>query len=132
MKTAPKTHRELRLFGLVMAAPIALFSGIAFWKGSPAAPYLAGIMAFFLVSAAIAPGILRPVEIYWMKFAHYMSIVSTFVILSIVFFAILTPMNLFLRLLGKDLLRLKRAPERASYWLPTETDGPASRPDRPY
>ncbi|MEZ4703112.1 MAG: SxtJ family membrane protein [Rhodothermales bacterium] len=132
MNPAPKTRRELRTFGWVMAGPFALLAGISFWKGGPAAPYLAGVAAFFLVSAGLAPGILRPVERYWMKLAHYLSIVSTFLILSVVFFAVLTPLNLVLRLLGKDLLHLKRSPTAASYWIATETDGPASRPDKPY
>lgn len=45
------------------------------------------------------------------------------VILTILFFALLTPLGLLLRLLGKDLLRLKRDPAVTSYWQPPRKGG---------
>jgi hypothetical protein len=38
------------------------------------------------------------------------------VLLTLLFFLLVTPMGLLLRLLGKDLLRLKKTPDQATYW----------------
>ncbi len=38
------------------------------------------------------------------------------VLLSLFFFIVVTPMGLLLRLLGKDLLQLKRTAETKTYW----------------
>ena len=35
------------------------------------------------------------------------------------------PMGLLMRMFGKDLLRLKREPEAASYWIVRDPPGPA-------
>jgi hypothetical protein len=45
---------------------------------------------------------------------------------------VLTPFGLLLRLMGKDLLDLRVDPDRESYWIPAEPDGPATRPYKPY
>jgi hypothetical protein len=41
------------------------------------------------------------------------------------FYAAILPMALLLRALGKDILRLKREPQAASYWIPREQPAPA-------
>ena len=38
------------------------------------------------------------------------------ILLTLFFFLLVTPMGLMLRLLGKDLLRLKRTPDAKTYW----------------
>ena len=130
--TTPKTRSELRKFGLVMTVPLALIAGYLWWAGSSAWPYLAGAGAFFLLSGLLLPQILRPIEVAWMKLAEVLSAVMTRVILTLAYFLVMTPFGIVLRLMGKDLLKLKIEPERDSYWLPVEVDGPGTRPDKPY
>jgi hypothetical protein len=132
MKNREKTAADLRRFGLVMAAPLALIGGFLLWRSRPAAPWVLGMGAVFLVLGLAAPGVLRPVERGWMAFAMKVSIVSTFVLLGLSYFLIVTPIAIVLRLLGKDRLSLKPDPARASYWEPVEAGGPATRPDKPY
>ena len=67
-----------------------------------------------------------------MRLAHALSIVSTFVVLTLVFVLAIVPMGLCLRLLRRDLLGLRIDRARASYWEPIEPGGPASRPERPF
>lgn len=38
--------------------------------------------------------------------------------MGFIFFAVLTPAAMFMRLLGKDPLKLKRDPEAETYWIP--------------
>lgn len=46
------------------------------------------------------------------------------IVMGIIFFVVVTPMGLFMRLTGKDLLRLKFQPEANSYWIPRDPPGP--------
>lgn len=127
-----KTRAELRRFGWVMAGPLSLLGGWFWWRGSPAAPWFFGAAALFAATSTVMPGVLGPVERAWMRLAWILSAIMTRVILTLSFFLVITPFGWFLRLIGKDLLDLERDPDRASYWVPVEEDGPATRPDKPY
>lgn len=127
-----KTVAELRKFGLVMAIPLGIITGLFFWKGRGSAVIFLALTLFFASSALVFPKILTPVERYWMKLAEILSAVMTRVILTLTFFIVITPLGLFLRLIGKDLLQRKFEPDRPSYWEPVEPDGPCSRPDKPF
>lgn len=133
MKTEkPKSKKELRKFGFVMTIPFALIGGFFLWKGKTAAPYLLILATFFLVSGILFPSILRPIERLWMKIAEMISAVMTRVILALTFYLVITPVGFILRITGKDLLNIKFEPDRKSYWVAVEKDGPGSRPDKPY
>ena len=128
----PKTIGELRKFGLIMAVPLSLIGGLMLWRGRAAGPYMLALAAFFLITGLVVPGALEPVERIWMEFARRLSVVMTYVILTLTFYLVITPVGLLLRLLGKDLLGRQFDPKMHSYWTPVEPDGPCSRADKPY
>lgn len=127
-----KSVRELRRFGLIMAVPLAALGGLAVWRGRAWGPYALGLAAAFLLCGLIAPRILGPVERAWMAFAKVMSIVMTFVILTLTYYLVITPVGLVVRLTGKDSLQLRRSRKRISFWEAVDPDGPCGRPFRPY
>lgn len=131
-ENTPKSTKELRKFGLVMTVPFAIIGGLMMWRGKALAPYFLALGGFFLVSGLLIPTILRPIEKAWMKFAEVLSVIMTRVILTLTFFLVITPLGLLMRMMGKDLLKMKRDPQAASYWVPVASDGPCSRPDKPY
>ncbi len=131
-KEEPKSKKELRKFGLVMTIPLALIGGYLLWRGRALTLYLLILAAFFLISGLLFPSILRPVERIWMKIAEIISAVMTRVILTLTFYLVITPIGLILRFMGKDLLGKKSEPNRKSYWVPVEEDGPCNRPGKPY
>lgn len=53
--------------------------------------------------------------------------IMSWVWLTLFFLLILTPLALLLRVLGKDLLKLKRSPGAASYWNISRPPGPFDR-----
>ena len=124
--------RALRRFGLVMAAAFALLAVLLLFKQRPAGPYALAMAACFALLGVAAPRVLDPVERAWMKLAGWLSAVMTYVVLTLAFFLVLTPLGLIRRLFGGDPLRRRRDRNAASYWLPVEPDGPGSRPERPY
>jgi hypothetical protein len=67
------------------------------------------IAAFVLILFTIVlPIIFYPFAIVWFGLSELLSIVSPAIILTIIFFLIVTPVGLVRRLLGKDSMRLKQ------------------------
>ncbi len=122
----------LRRFGLEMAAAFSLLGGVLLWKGRAAGPYLLAAAAAFALAAVLAPRVLAPGERGWMALARLLGTAMTYVVLTVTWVILLTPIGLLLRLLGKDLLALRRRRERATWWVPVEPKGPCSRPDKPF
>lgn len=86
--------------------------------------YLA-VAGVFLVLALVVPKVLHPLNVLWMRFGAVLQMVISPIILGLMFFVAITPMALVLRLLGKDLLRLKLDKSAKSYWLVRDPPGPA-------
>ncbi|HQR46489.1 MAG TPA: SxtJ family membrane protein [Thermoanaerobaculia bacterium] len=100
--------------GLLLAVGVLLLT----WRHRTAAgTVLAAPGAVLLLLAAVAPSLLAAPHRGWLRFSHLLGTVNGFLFLSIVFFLILTPLGLFLRLLGRDELR-RRGPAPASMWEP--------------
>ena len=133
MAPAQQTDTQrLRKFGIVMAVAFGIFGALFVWREKSWGMYTLYVAAGFLVLGLVAPKVLGPIEKAWMALARVLQTVMTALILTLTFFLVLTPMGVFLRLIGKDLLGMEGDPEIKTYWVPVEPDGPASRPDKPY
>jgi hypothetical protein len=124
------SRRALRNFGLVVGGVFAGIAAIIAWRnGWTLTPWAVGLGGPALVLMALglaAPRVLHPVYTVWMGLAVVLGFVMTRVILTAVFVGLVIPIGLVLRLVGKDLLRLKLDPEADSYWLPKEEADPAA------
>jgi len=97
---------ELRKFGLTVGAAFLVFGGISWWRGHDVAPrVLWTLAALLMIPGAIAPVVLRPVQKYWMAGAAFLGHVNTRIILTLVFYVVLTPIGLLMRLLHDPLNR---------------------------
>lgn len=77
----------------------------------------------FFILGFLAPGILKPVYIFWMKLAFVLGWLSTRLILLIMFYLLFTPIGLCLRLCGVDLLNRRIEQDKESYWVKKEKKG---------
>ena len=68
--------------------------------------------------------ILKPLNILWFKFGILLGRVVSPLIMIIIFFLIVTPIGILMRLLAKDLLFLKYN-DKKTYWI--EKTGPKSK-----
>lgn len=77
---------------------------------------LAGLSAAFLIVTLIKPDLLRPLNALWMRLGLLLGMIVSPVVLGVIFFGMFTPLALFLKLIGRDELRLRpgRGP---SYWV---------------
>ena len=82
-----------------------------------------------LIAAALLiglPGLIRPMTIRWlfvgaMVLAFPIGWLVSQLALAIVFYLVITPVAVFFRLRGRDLLARKPAPDRASFWTEKST-----------
>ena len=82
------------------------------------------ISLIFLVLGIFKSKILTPLNKVWFKFGILIGSVISPIIMGIIFFLIVTPIGLFMRAIGKDLLNLKYNNNK-SYWI--EKNGPKSK-----
>lgn len=114
-----------RSFGLIFAAVFAFLGAIPLLRGKPARLWCLGVSAIFLLLALTVPTILAPLNRLWMRVGLLISKITNPIIASLMFFVVFTPVALLLRLLGKDLLRLKFDADAKTYWIIRRPLGPS-------
>ena len=82
------------------------------------------ISLIFLLLGLVNSKILTPLNKIWFKFGIFLGNIISPIIIAIVFFLVVTPVGLIMRVLGKDPLNLKFNAKK-SYWI--EKSGPKSK-----
>jgi len=114
-----------RSFGLVMAGAFGILAALNWWHAGIRWPWLAGIAAVFLALALVFPSSLAGLNKLWFKLGLLLHHVINPIVMGLIFYVTVFPTGLVFRLLGKDILRLKRQPDADSYWIP-RPPGPAA------
>jgi len=78
---------------------------------------LLGVGSALAILGLLFPRALVLPNRWWMTLAKWLSLITTPIILAIIFFLVVTPIGMIKRLFGWDPLR-RRAPSAASYWGP--------------
>jgi hypothetical protein len=120
-------RRELRKFGVTVGIALAVFGGIFLWRGKDFYPYVFYIAAGFLFFGLVLPVVLWPIQKAWMTLALLLGWLMTRVILTVLFYVIVTPIGLLARLFGKDFLDRKFSGQSESYWIPKDLDEKAEK-----
>ena len=129
---ASKSPAELRRFGLALGAGLSVLGSILLWRDKPVAPWILGVAATLLLLAILRPQVLGPLEKVFARVARVVTAGLTYLVLTLTFFLVITPIGLVMRLLGRDPLGMKPAPDQPSFWVEVEPDGPTTRPNKPY
>ena len=74
------------------------------------------ISFIFLILGIFNSKILTPLNKLWMKFGLFLGGIISPIIMGIIYFAVVTPTGLIMRILGKDLLMLKKN-DKETYWI---------------
>ena len=82
------------------------------------------IALIFLILGVSNSKILTPLNTIWFKFGLILGKIVSPIVMGIIFFLIVTPISIIMRILGKDLLNLKYNNQK-SYWI--EKRGPKSK-----
>ena len=104
------------VFLLIALYPLTYSQDIRVWSTI--------ISIIFLVLGLLNSKILTPLNKLWFKFGIFLGKIISPIIMGIIFFLVVTPIGLLMRLLGKDLINLKYNNNK-SYWI--EKNGPKSK-----
>lgn len=115
-----------RSFGLVFTAFFTLIGLLPLIASRGPRWWSVAIAALFLVLALLTPALLAPLNRLWMNLGVLLGRIVSPIALGVVFFLVVTPIGLFMRLLGKDFLRLRLDGSSPSYWIDRRPPGPAA------
>jgi multisubunit Na+/H+ antiporter MnhG subunit len=119
-------EKELREFGVVVGLVLILFGAVAMFRGKPFYPYLYGAGLALAAFGVLMPKTLKPLQKAWMASALVIGFVMSRLILGILFYLVMTPIGLLMKLFGKDLLDERLEKEKASYWIERGKDAIAA------
>ena len=112
--------KDLKNFGLLIGVILFIISFISFFNNQEYYMNFFYIAFSFIIIGLIIPKFLKPIYKIWMILAIVLGWFMTRIILSLVFFIIITPIGIFLRLKGKDFLNLKKD-NQVSFWNKRDT-----------
>ena len=104
------------VFFVIALYPLTYSQDIRVWS--------AIISIIFLVLGLLNSTILTPLNKLWFKFGLLLGNFISPIVMGLVFFLVVTPTGLFMRLIGKDLLNLNKKNVK-SYWI--DKTGPKSK-----
>ena len=113
-----------RSFGLVFFVVFLLISIYPLLHGQNLRFWSLIVAIIFLALGLLNSKILTPLNKIWFKFGLLLGSIVSPVIMSIIFFFVVTPISFVMKILGKDILNLKLN-NNNTYWV--EKSGPKSK-----
>ena len=96
------------VFFIIGIYPILNNEGIRLWS--------IFISLIFLLLGIKNSRSLTPLNIIWFKFGMFLGKIVSPLIIGLIFFLVVTPTGIIMKILGKDLLKLKKN-NKKSYWI---------------
>jgi len=116
---AQADRAQLRNFGLIVGG---IFGAIGIWptivRGGNTRLWMVGLAVALVLPALVAPQALTLPHRAWMALGNVLGWVNTRVVLGLIFFGLITPMGLVLRLTRRDPMRRAFDPNAITYRVP--------------
>ena len=112
-----KSQSSNKSFGLLF---FVVFLIIGLWplkNGESLNFYFITASVVFLILGLLNSKLLSPLNKSWIKLGEILGIIIAPIVMALVYFVILTPISIIVRVFGKDLLGLKFLKEKETYWI---------------
>ena len=112
-----KSQSSNKSFGLLF---FVVFLIIGLWplkNGESLNIYFIIASVVFLILGLLNSKLLSPLNKSWIKLGEILGIIIAPIVMALVYFVILTPISIIVRVFGKDLLGLKFLKEKETYWI---------------
>lgn len=119
--TKPPSERN---FGLTFTVVFAIIAFLPLVHGGHVRWWSVAVSALFCAVTFVAPTLLRGLNQLWFRFGLLLHKVMNPLVLGAMFFIVVTPMALVMRLFGKKLLNMQYDAAAPSYWIRREPPGP--------
>ena len=106
-----------RNFGLVF---FVVFLIVALWPlkhDEDIRLWSLGLSIIFFILGILNSKLLTPLNKLWFKLGMFLGSIVSPIVMGIVYFIIVTPIGVFMRLLGKDLLKTNKIKNASTYWV---------------
>ena len=97
-------------FIIITVYPLVSGGSVRIWS--------AALSLVFLIITIVNPNLFTIFNKLWIQFGAVLGKIISPIVMLVVFFLVITPIGIFLRLLNKDILRLKKG--GSSYWIHRE------------
>lgn len=112
------TPRQLLVFGAAWLLVVGLAGAAAWRRGHPALAETAWALAAAVpLAGSLSPGLLRGVFVGLSYASYPVGFAASYVVLALVYYAVLAPIGLAMRLFGYDPLTQRRNPGSTSLWM---------------
>jgi hypothetical protein len=110
------TKRTLRQFGLMVGGVFLLIGLWPFvWRQEAVRIWAVVPGSLLAIAGLVVPSLLKQVYQGWMWVGHVMGWVNTRIILGVLFYGVVTPMGLVMKLTGRDPMRRGYEPDAQTY-----------------
>ena len=112
-----KSHHKLpsnKTFGLFFSVIFFLIYGWLFFRYQNNQVWLVILGVFFLVLGLLNSKLLNYPNLFWMKLGYFLGLIISPLIMGIIFFLVITPINILMKIFQKDIIGLKKKGD--SYW----------------
>ncbi len=119
-KTKFNSKRDWRIFGFGLAVILSVVASVMLYKESSHYYHFYGAAGLVAFLAAVLPVALKPLYIVFSYMGAGMGWMMTRVILTLLYYLILTPITLLSKIVGKRFLQLDFSRKADSYWIENE------------
>jgi hypothetical protein len=121
-----RSPRALRRFGFTVGSVILPLGCVLLWRHRVTGWPLISIGTVLVLGAALTPSRLKWIYGPWMILSLALGWIVTRILLTMVFFLVVTPIGLLQRLFGKRVIEIAFKADTSSYWRP-RTASPMSK-----
>lgn len=117
IRSENQTGSSDRTFGLVFSSVFALSAFLPLLSGGKIRYWALAVSGAFLLASLVAPTLLSGLNRLWTKLGWLMHRFVSPVALAVLFFAVLTPYAIVMRIFRKDPLCLRFQLDASTYWI---------------
>jgi len=109
-------------FGLLFFVVFLIIGFLPIINGNSPRVIFFPFALIFLILGLINSKILTPLNKAWVKFGEFLGAIIAPIVMAVVYFVVLTPISIIVRICGKDLLKIKFSDKNDSYWIKRKKD----------
>ena len=115
-KHIKEAKKDLRKFGLTVGIIFVAIGVLLFYFEKSSAIYFTVIGGLLILLGILLPQLLKPINKVWMGLAIVLGFIMTRVILTTLFYLVITPIGFLAKIFGKKFMNLKYDRSAKTYW----------------
>ncbi len=116
LKHIDTSEKAVKKTGFTVGIVLIIISFILWWFEKESFVYFSGIGGIFIILAYISPTLLKPFHKLWIGLSLVLGFVMSRIILTVLFYLIVTPIGLLAKVVGKKFMPLGFDKNVSTYW----------------